>query len=427
MQTTVFKKSFLAHVPERFRLPESIEIKCPVVKVAAVDWLTISASQPMENTGPGDDPQPKFFKAEFRGEYQKGDFAVVSNSNMRDRVYSKAFDVYYMGSLFGILFCCPYSAGVKSPDSVAFKVNNEWLYAEWTQPLYQFLKSFNLQLQGVSRLDIALDGIGFLDPMRYADMKAVRLKGKTNLSRWSRGNQKITGFLLGSKASDRYVRCYHKNNEIEQSSKKYYVQKFWSNNGISEDQFAEMERLETVFKAAELKKIISDPVLRKQFPGSTTWKFIANLADPVFLQALAKTAIDDLYVFTEQPETEKTNVSRLRKVCEVIYGATCRKIKRVGEKNAARIRATQQAIKVVYQLYLKTKAERFRYLAGELIQECELETWWKKRKPKIIYEYELAVKNERPFYPLFSGKNLDLTKMPRLTRPYVEIDLHYAG
>ena len=406
----------ILNIPEYAIAQQTMSVRRPVVKSASLDWLSINFLQPMSGEVSEtlcNEIVPKFFK-ERTTEIIKGNFQITPTGKYVGRVFKTGFDVYYHGACFASIQSEPFSHFIKSPDSITVKLRNEWLYCDWLPVVMEFIKTFNLKFDGISRADIALDGFNFMQPLQLANRKLIRVKNRIKVVPFSMGNGAIEGFYLGSRNSDRYLRGYHKNKEIEKS-KKTYIREFWKLNGVKDYQFKHMERCEITMKAKELKKFK---------PDGLDLNFLQNMNDAEFLQSLAKSSMDDLYHFTELPVNAKQNVSRLKRVCEIVFEGLAMKLKRTVVRTASKIRCIQMAIKANYQLYLKSKIENFKVVAHELIHECELEDWFKRKKPKFIYEYELEKKNDRPFYPLYSsepGKRLDLFTQPVLMRPFVGI------
>lgn len=397
----------------------------PTVKTIALDWLEIAFKQSgsfttkidgIENT-PTTEFIPDFFKSVEHSE-DIGDFRLVPDKNLRTSVFSRGHRILLKGSEIGQAFHTPYNTVVKKPDDLTIKINNQLLYSDWFKVVRDIATAARLKLHHIQKLDVACDGVNFLYPARLVKVEAIEMVGTAFLDFKVR-NKKVYSFVLGSRSSDRFARCYNKQREIEEHSKKHYIQDFWKHNGVKESEFDNMERLEISMKTKEIKRL---QVLKNQMTldecrelyGDVSqseyyeicetigWDGLHSLTKCETLVSICKTEFKRLYEFRD-PVEEGQNVTN-KKITrfEILWHACGELIEKINFKSAKRIRSVQTAIKTNYQLYLKTGRGYFSNMADELILNCGLEVWFQKRKRNFDYEYHLCQKYDRPFLSLYN-------------------------
>lgn len=180
--------------------------------------------------------------------FKKGDF-VFTNLNQRTRLFDCLFTVHYRDELFGTISFSPRSAVI--PDEmVQFKVNNEYFYKGGKQlrplnlPVKLLADSLDLKFHNFTRVDISLDFHQFNDNLTFEQFvnkyHAGEIESKGRVTRWNpfyqriNGLMQLTGFSIGSRSSNKYIRCYNKSHEITESHKTYIVD-WWRSNGLATD------------------------------------------------------------------------------------------------------------------------------------------------------------------------------------------------
>lgn len=388
-------------------IPEKqIVIKNPESKTVVIDWLELCFIQRGEtkkvetildeNFSEIDLRQQKeIFQSQFFTDeplITRGSFQLRLTGN-RTRFWNKVFEVYYNGESFGTLCAEPHNHKIKQPNEVFFKLDNHWNYlAEWFEAIENFARTFELSLSHFNRLDIATDGFNFLDPVRLYHKDFIELVGRADATVRRKGNKPVHGFNLGSMKSDKYVRVYNKQKEIEQHSKKYYIREFWSACGVDEKDFEKMERLEVTMR----HKVV------KEFIGQLTWGKLRQMSQSgEYLKSLLQSAIKHCYQWRERRKNERDNVSRLREVCAINWNCCLKLLERVKVFSAKKVRALQTTAKTAYQLYLKTGFGKYAGIAYEIIENCNLQPWFEKRRMWWDYEYQLENSKRNEFLPLY--------------------------
>jgi hypothetical protein len=374
----------------------------PTVKTIALDWIEVNFKAKMISQG--NDMLPFFIYKEQRG---KLDFSYdfIEEEVSHNRVYSKRHTIFAHGREIATVYSVPYSNAIKPPESVTIKLANHLCYSGWFETLRHLATIMNLKLDQVKRLDVACDGYNFTDPVNLVKMERINLVGNSEIDFKVRGGKGVHSFLLGSRKSDRYLRCYNKNQEIEQHSKKYYIKDFWKHNKVDPKTFSKMERLEVVMKAKEIRRCL----------GEMTWTKLKELETDKKLISIAKTEFRRLYEFREKKNV--SNVSRLKAVFEIKWHAFAFFIPKLITKTAKRIRALQTTIKTTYQLFLKTNQPYFESIANDIIHNTGLQDWFEKKRGYYEQEFERTVKHDREFLPLYGDTiNMFLPQFNQVTR-----------
>jgi hypothetical protein len=172
-----------------------------------------------------------------RDEYEKKHFKV-SRLDIRTKHFNHAYNLYYRGVLLGTLLAGPRSS-VIPVELVQFKIENQFFYKEipvgkLSHIIKLFLDDFELTFNNYTRLDVYIDFNHFRDSLPFSrfvhlySSGAIETKGK--ISKWNPfyskkdGKMCLTGFAMGSRSSDKFVRCYNKSLEIV-DSQKHYIKK----------------------------------------------------------------------------------------------------------------------------------------------------------------------------------------------------------
>jgi len=391
-------------VPER-----QVVVKNPESKTVVVDWMEIcfiqkGQTRKIEISQGENSTELKLTqqKEVFESRYFYNEPLITSGSfqlrltDKRTRFWNRVYEVYFEGESFGTLCTEPHNHMIKSPNECFFKLDNHWNYLHgWYEALQSFAQTFELSLSHFNRLDIATDGFDFLEPVRMYHKEYIELVGRAEATVRRRGNKPVHGFNLGSLSSDKYIRVYHKNKEIDEHSKKYYIRQFWQECGVDEKDFERMERLEITMKHKAVKEYI----------GKLTWQILEKFHnDPTFLKNLLQSGIKHGYQFREKRKYEKQNVSRLREVFAINWNCTIELLKRVKVFTAKKIRSLQTTAKTAYQLYLKTGFGNYAGMAYEIIENCNLQGWFEKRRKYWDYEAQLESSKGNEFLPLFDYK-----------------------
>lgn len=375
----------------------------PVAKLITLDWLELN----FKVVAPVDGGGHSFFHLlkrdsdELKLTVGNDRVHITFAENIRTRVFSRAHEIRVNGVRWGTMFHTPYTDLIKDETDLTWKVDNAVLYSDFWEVFQNLVFALGFSLEGVKRIDIAADGFGFLAPMREVKLERVAVVGAPMINFTVLGGEGVKAFTIGSRRSDRYVRCYNKGLEIEQSSKKYYILDWWQQNGIAPECFDDVERLEVSMKGK---------TFHRMFPR-VTMETLPEVFSAENMKAMFEATTRRLYEFREKTTGKITRAKKLFEIQWEVLGE--RKLRLSPLDCTKRIRSIQTAIKTNYQLFLKTGREVYRGIADEIVENTRHAVWFLKRKQKFDYEFELAQKYDRPFLPLFDDKGQYLLRADR--------------
>lgn len=195
----------------------------------------------------------------------RNSFYKVEKRDYGTRSYQEVFEVFdkNSGNLIATIARLPYSK-VLHPESCNIKFANSLLYYEKRIDLINdFLKRFEVQFLGISRIDIAADFTelyrnrsitGFMDLfMSNKLVKKGRAKVQAFFDNSGVGERVYKGLKFGSASSPVSYKIYNKTKELKEVSEKPYIVKWWEKNGLIQSaktwQNSEVWRCEFTLKA----------------------------------------------------------------------------------------------------------------------------------------------------------------------------------
>ena len=124
-------------------------------------------------------------------------------------------------------------------NEVAIKITNHVLYSDLCyQRILMVLDIFDLTLDRLARLDIALDGMDILKLInllnRYIKSKTIQTNNDAITilpTSFKKKDQLFDGWSIGKSKSGISARVYNKTDEIKQSGKNY-IREYWNENGL---------------------------------------------------------------------------------------------------------------------------------------------------------------------------------------------------
>lgn len=366
--------------------PKEKEVEfMPEVRTVALDWLELRFKQPGKLAGMDFDPA---FRISENETVEHAGYTFEPTGH-KSRAYSMIHKVFNeSGEELGLFYSMPHNGKVFSPDTCNFKIENAWLYCDWYTELQKFVNALSLGLVAVTKIDIACDGFDFIKPVNAMLQRNIEKFGRAQFAPVldNKGHD-CYAFNIGSRTSERYIRCYEKDKEIEHS-KKYYIREFWRQNHVQEWEFEFMERLEVSLKGKAIHSIW----------GQSTMEKLTLLQDPQFLQSTFETMRQNLYDFREI--TEEKNVSRAANVLQIIYKGTANVLERVKAQCTKDVRRIQSTIKTLFGLTRITGSQYYQKVCDELIFNTAMDTWYEKKKKFWQYEFDLAKKKGRAYMPI---------------------------
>jgi hypothetical protein len=220
--------------------------------------------------------------------------------------YSAQYDVKLNGEDVAILHAC---SRFGRPELSQLKLANHLLYTgNWYCILEVILDALQAEINNVARIDIAIDGRGFLeqhltnrDLVRAGDLTKVG-KAKSNIQ--EDGNYRAEGFNVGTRKSGKMLTGYRKGETIQTAiyagkNHKPYIIEAWAQSGLFRGSgFQDIERLELKLSAVALSQIKYFTVEKLRFPG-----YLANLF---------RVHCKNFYQWAEQGTD--TNVTRMERI-----------------------------------------------------------------------------------------------------------------
>lgn len=237
-----------------------------------VDWLTVNYDSPVALSD-----------ADFEGM----PYYIVKKQPYSTRHFRDVYELYADTSLIipvATVVANPFSLALYPPTLIQIKVANNTLYNSTDEEcdairLYRTLEDyFQLEFRSISRLDLCVDTHNFnlsaflnllrekeiqmksnrkvqeyymisedddkqlaisFEPPKKESSESNEKKTKKNIRNWATKpttDEKILyeGVKFGTTQSDYTFKIYNKSKEIMEESKKYYILKYWKDNGFDE-------------------------------------------------------------------------------------------------------------------------------------------------------------------------------------------------
>jgi hypothetical protein len=172
--------------------------------------------------------------------------------------YQHKYRVYLPGEKdpFALLFTAPRNTKILAPDFSQIKVENHQLYrAGWTVKLAAVFDALRLTLHNLTRLDIAIDGTGFLKQIERFERGEIESIGKVQTADYKTAQRDRTGYAWGKRSSEKMLTIYDKSAELKRTNKRY-ISDTWTTNNLNGGQLSNIERLELRLKGAALKRLV---------------------------------------------------------------------------------------------------------------------------------------------------------------------------
>lgn len=329
--------------------PTNLVESTPVKYTVNLDWFEIILTgrlieydQPLE-----------------RYKYQGGKIALARKEG-GTKHYQYRYDVYIQNKPFGQICLCPRNTAIMNEDFIQFQAFNNVLYeVGFIDECKQLFKALKWNVRNVTRIDIALDGGGFFDVFdQWKDGEIDKL-GKARVNVYQTSKRVITGFDVGSKASNKWLTCYNKTRELDKSNKQY-IREMWDKANLKIPENG-VERLEMKMRNEELKKIVD-----------FDWQ---RLDDFEYLASLVRTSFKNFFEFIEVNDDK--NVSRKKKIefidWESIGG---KRLERLSTKQTTEIYRMKQAAKTMHLIYLSTGEKHYSQIATEIAININCLDWY---------------------------------------------------
>jgi hypothetical protein len=260
------------------------------------------------------------------------------------------------------------------PDWMQIQFSNRTLYSGEFVRLWDQMREMGFLYMSISRMDIAADGIAgnggdFLEPIQRTWGGGVDYYGKAG---WTPRFQRktVTGAELGSRASNKFLRCYNKTRELKQAhnvAKRAYIEQAWS-DALGEsphDNGREVNRLELQVKGTEV---------RRYFAQEGTPGFVASLADGAALVDMFASMVPKVFDFRIPAERARDAVP----VVAWDFGAVSTSVF-TGERAKKTVAMSPHTLKILirqmFVLGVATGDQSWRVKADELAHAGNLHHW----------------------------------------------------
>lgn len=321
--------------------------------------------------------------------------------------YTYRYKVRFKGQDFGYLMTVPRAGSAlaaQRPDYNELRVENHILYREnWAADLCAAINLMGLEFYHITRLDIALDGYGWLDIFERYQRQEIRALGRasmtTHTTKNGSGFHSIDGVDWGKRSSEKHLTAYKVGQRVEIENKGYRA-KFWEANGLTDT--ANVQRLELKLKAKALKRLKT----AQGKPITELKTLLSELENPAFLAGVMRAHFKSWFEWVIPDENQK-NTSRLKRVqvidWNVLEALEIKKIPSTKKPNkvwAAKRCATalleyneRQFLSEYLSGYLRgigvsvpssSLSDVSRNLAYAVAQQYEVGGWLQRRDPRMI-------------------------------------------
>lgn len=281
-----------------------------------------------------------------------------------------------VGEKLATVCCSPVDPKKFPPDFMTVQFANSTLATgEWRELMRGF-REMGCEHMGVQRVDIAADGWedqGIGGGGDYIPVVQAALCGFGDYygrAHWKTHHlgRAFNGFEFGSKAGNKFLRCYRKKREMKAKGIKPHVIAAWRAALNGADPMAdprEVGRLEIQLKGKEL---------RRYFAGESDADLLAQLHDPhTRVQVFASTT-RTVFDFRTHPTDGRARTARPMHVwdwsqCTTNAPANLSREQRVRRLSAQRVKS---GLHVLYDIYLECRdpdilkaAERYALSAGQ--------------------------------------------------------------
>jgi hypothetical protein len=258
-------------------LPEPVTLRPGLV---ALDWLTVNmrCPDPGPYGHPWQRPDPVRWNNELDPHSDQWGAYIVAPTDIRTSQFSRvAYMVNVNGEKVATISADPHNGALNDPAWIQVQFSNETLYTnEWTA-IFRMFRAMGCEYTGISRVDIAADGIdgdggdfpGIVEAAVIGGDVAYYGKGKWRPDIFRR---RVLGFEFGTRSSNKFVRAYRKKREMKSKGVKPHIcdawLKAWGFDVWNDPR--EVNRFEVSVKGKEA---------RRYFPGERSADWLLKLSE----------------------------------------------------------------------------------------------------------------------------------------------------
>lgn len=324
-------------------------------------------------------------------------------THRRAKMFKNIFDVVLNGFTVGELQTNP-NGGLLDKNHAIFKYSNEILFTNEISNIYWALKKgMKFNFLKFNKIDIAADTEA--TGKEHKEIKQflrgdIDFVGNCITTVQFKRAKEIRYVRFGSKMSDKFVRCYYKRQELEQSNKKY-ISEFWEKNGFSPDN--EVWRTELSISNALMNKI-SMPQFDNVKDGNTFVPFMNEstidlIQNQNFLKELFICEAGKLCKYVKTKELEQKKRPYLCQNYYLFNFDIAEKIflfDRIKDKATKFIHKCKIASKFLHELGIETGQKIYNMIADDIAENTDLARW--KMKNEDFWTRETMRKKKNPIY-----------------------------
>lgn len=286
------------HYVRDIRAAESIDtqlIKKSAKYCISVDWFECTT------TG-------KFLPTDVENPPETLDFLgiILKLDGYGTKHYQHKYNIYLPGEKdpFALILTAPRNTKILAPDFSQIKIENHQLYRMgWNVKLTAVFDALGLQLNNITRLDIAIDGKGFLSPIERFERGEIESIGKVQTCDFKTAQRDRTGYNWGKRSSEKQITIYDKSAELKRTNKSYIFDT-WMVNDLNGGQLDQIERLELKLKGKALKRLM--------IPDTGEAIQYERLEEAAYLAGIVKASFTKWFEFV-LPDNQK-NITRKERV-----------------------------------------------------------------------------------------------------------------
>lgn len=364
-----------------------------------LDWLTLNMRGPFRLARV--ETAERWRSPEFPGEPMqwRGSLWLVP-TDIRTSQFAR---VLYLcdedGDKLLTLYCDPHTDKMFPRDAYQVQFHNRLLYdGSWKLYLDQ-LYQMGFTYQGVSRIDIAADGLrsecNFLAPMESALFGTERYYGRSLWKPTVKG-RKVRNAELGTRASNKFLRCYDKTDEMNDPARdKPHIREAWRRSlGTDPRTLSDaVIRLEIQTKNTEVTRYYPHCKDPKWLPQMTSAHFRAET-----FASMVTSGYPALFDFrTPHAESERARdaVSVLDWDWTRITDCEVEARERSKRTIALPVNTIKSTCRTMYLLYMATADTTYLQQVRNMVEAAELQKWFPKAETRWRREAALLSGEER--------------------------------
>lgn len=310
------------------------------------------------------------------------------------------------GVVLATLIGAPYSHEIHHPEAGQLQFANVTLYTSadglplWLH-LWELFQRTGVRYTGLSRVDIAFDGLADHGGDFQQVMERALLGGEGKY--YGKGHwkphfhrSKIGGFEMGTRSSNKYIRCYNKTIEIKAKGRsKPYIEQAWQ-MVLGCDPIREgltVNRLELQTKGKEVRRYFPE---EQEHTPSGSPVILERLAGQQYRAELAASMVSTVFDFRTHAARARNALPLARwdwsrVACELELAERDRKRLQLSE------RSVKTAVRVLYFRFLATGDPKVYAAALDLVHAVGpvLSGWFRSAQERWRIEAEVIARDPR--------------------------------